>query len=395
MELSQAELEEVLNSWSMGSPSPFYKRGDRLRSGEPIRVAAFSGEEVRWIGKVDTDMFSSRGDTDFGVYTGISPYRVVFYRAASVFSDLCRSYWFEVDVGGRTWQRGRVRKREHKAIGLARPRFRKGIVSRQITIGGLLTRADGKEESIFRYELSDLEWLNPQTGEFQGGKGRSLYDQLIEAYDNRIPISVADLWLMERDTSRAILTTPGQAAEGRAVRTETPEPSISAQVVTAPAVEEAESEICPRCGSRLKPGIQFCGKCGHRLGAEPVQAGAQVEAVTVETAVEECPGCGHPLRPGIQFCGKCGHRLEAETPATEQPGDEVVAEEETSTQGEAVQEVDPDECPDCGKPVEEGWRACPHCGARLTSVCPECGRSMGSDWVACPYCGARLGSAEA
>jgi DNA-directed RNA polymerase subunit RPC12/RpoP len=56
--------------------------------------------------------------------------------------------------------------------------------------------------------------------------------------------------------------------------------------------------------------------------------------------------------------------------------------------------VDRDKCPDCGKPVEEGWRACPHCGVRLTSVCPECGKSMASDWVACPYCGARLGSGE-
>lgn len=157
MELSQAELEEVLNNWFVGSPSPFYKRGDRLRGGEPIRVAAFSGEEVRWIGKVDTDMFCSGGDTDFGVYMGISPYRVVFYRAASIFSDLCRSYWFEVDVGGRTWQKGRVRKREYKAIGLARPKFKKGMVSRTITVAGRLTRTDGKEETTFKHELSDLE----------------------------------------------------------------------------------------------------------------------------------------------------------------------------------------------------------------------------------------------
>lgn len=393
MDISQSELKRIMGVLGKGGPSPFGKRKDKIRGGGPTAVVTFAGEEGRWIGRVDTEMFSSRGDTDFGVYIGVSPYRMIFYRASSVFSDLCRSYWFEVDMGDRTWQKGTVRKREHNGIGVARPRFKKGMVSREIIIAGRLTRTNGKEETIFEHELSGLEWLSPQTRKFEGRKGQNLYEQLVEGYDNRIPVSANELRLMENDARRAVMRTPGQVAEGGALPAEAAEVRAPVRVGTAPATEE-KTEVCPQCGNRLQAGIQFCGKCGHRLGGETAEAETpKVEAVAQETTVEKCPRCGHPFKPGIQFCGKCGHRLEAETLGTEKPSDqsaEKIVEEERTAQGEATRQAALDKCPDCGKPSEEGWQACPYCGARLTSVCPECGKATEPEWVACPYCSVSL-----
>ena len=397
MEISQADLERLMENWSNGSPSPFYKRKDRLRAGEPIAAATFAGERVRWIGKVDTEMFSTRGNNDFGVYIGVSPYRVVFYRAASVFSDLCRSYWFEIDTGGRTWQKGRVRKREYRGIGLARPRFKKGLVGRKILITGNLTRVDGKVDTAFEYELAGLEWLNPQNGKFEGRKGQSLYDQLMEVYDVHLPIPVGDLWLMENDTHRAIVTAPagGEIAQeeareapagGEAPALETRVEEAPLQAVEATAEEEGKS-VCPECGHRPKPGVQFCGKCGHGLGAKE-----EVALVTVageETAAEQCPGCGNPLKPGVQFCGKCGHGLRTEEEPKELPADEEAVQEEVEPAQPAV-EAGTGSCSRCGKPMEGDWQACPYCGAEAANGCPQCGRDVEPDWVACPYCGARL-----
>jgi predicted amidophosphoribosyltransferase len=342
---------------------------------------------------------------------------VVFYRVATVFSDLCRSYWFEIDTGGRTWQRGRVRKKEYQAAALARPRFKKGLVGRQILIAGNLTRAGGKVDTVFKYELSGLEWLNPQSGKFEGRKGQDLYDQLIEAYDNRAPISAGALWLMENDTRRAIVTlASGEDVGGAEQRAQTAASEVPAALLAAPAgeseveegaievatavSEEVEERVCPQCGNQLRPGIGFCGKCGYRLEGE--EAVAEVEAAEKEPAEGACPECGHPLKSDARFCGKCGHQLGEEAPGTEQeeepaeeegppPEPEESTEEAEATVGEfAAESEEGGGCPQCGKAMEEEWQVCPFCGARLASVCPECGKAVESDWVVCPFCGAGL-----
>jgi predicted amidophosphoribosyltransferase len=398
MEISQADLETLMGNWSSGSPSPFYKRKDRLLGDEPIAVATFAGERVRWIGKVDTEMFSTRGHKDFGVYVGVSRYRVVFYRAASVFSDLCRSYWFQIDAGGRTWQTGRVRKREYRSIELARPRFKKGVVGRQILIAGNLTRVDGKVDSAFEYELGGLEWLNPQSGKFEGRKGQSLYDQLIEVYDHRLPITVGELWLMANDTHRAIVTAPGGGEVALEEVTELADGGAEEQVLetrveedpAAAVTERADGEeesVCPECGHRLKPGVQFCGRCGHRMGGEETVA---LVAVTGEEAsVEQCPGCGAAVKPGVRFCGKCGRRLGTDEEPEVLPVEEEAAQGEVET-AQASVEAGSRLCSACGKPLEADWQVCPYCGATAATVCPQCSKAVEADWVGCPYCGARL-----
>jgi uncharacterized Zn-finger protein len=333
---------------------------------------------------------------------GVTPYRVIFYRAATVFSDLCRSYWFEVDVAGRTWQRGRVRKKEYAAVGLARPVFKKGVVGRQIVVAGRLTRTNGREDKVFEHELSGLEWLNPAAGKFEGRKGQNLYDQLMQYYEDRIPIPVDALWLMENNTRRAILISPGQGAEDRveaggAEETEALSETDEALVAEGPGeedlvragvvAEEEEGQACPQCGTLLRVGITFCGKCGHHLEEDST---TPAEEVAVQGSGEaQCPQCGRSLRAGVTFCGKCGYQLGEG--ASRGPGEKEPAAEESPEREGSAETASGAVCPECGKPTEDGWQACAYCGARLALECAECGKAADPGWVACPYCGTSLG----
>ena len=49
-------------------------------------------------------------------------------------------------------------------------------------------------------------------------------------------------------------------------------------------------------------------------------------------------------------------------------------------------------CPNCGKPVDVTWTACPYCKADLAPTCPSCGRRVQNDWQVCPYCKTELHS---
>lgn len=69
-------------------------------------------------------------------------------------------------------------------------------------------------------------------------------------------------------------------------------PSPAADAPAAGLVPE-ETTRCLKCGSALKPGARFCGKCG-----EPATA----------AKIKTCPVCGKTLSPSARFCGKCGSR---------------------------------------------------------------------------------------
>jgi hypothetical protein len=52
----------------------------------------------------------------------------------------------------------------------------------------------------------------------------------------------------------------------------------------------APGVICPKCGSHIVPGQQFCGGCGSSL-------------------VSYCARCGAAINSPSRFCGSCGSRL--------------------------------------------------------------------------------------
>ncbi len=53
---------------------------------------------------------------------------------------------------------------------------------------------------------------------------------------------------------------------------------------------------CPSCGLDNPQGMNFCGRCGTKLG-------------------NPCPHCGFDNPAGFQFCGKCGTSLTSAVPS--------------------------------------------------------------------------------
>ena len=50
-------------------------------------------------------------------------------------------------------------------------------------------------------------------------------------------------------------------------------------------------------------------------------------------------------------------------------------------------------CPECGDPIKPEWKACPHCGTRLSlgsATCSGCGSLLKPGWKACPECGKKI-----
>ncbi|MDZ7837408.1 MAG: zinc ribbon domain-containing protein [Actinomycetota bacterium] len=44
------------------------------------------------------------------------------------------------------------------------------------------------------------------------------------------------------------------------------------------------------------------------------------------------------------------------------------------------------QCPACGKLVNDDFLICPHCRKKLKNSCINCSRPLELDWKVCPYC---------
>jgi predicted amidophosphoribosyltransferase len=100
---------------------------------------------------------------------------------------------------------------------------------------------------------------------------------------------------------------------------------------------------CPQCGEQFDSVLGACPKCGFKL----------------------CQLCQIHLDADERFCPRCG----------QQP--EILARQLLSIKG----------CPACGRPIQGGMDACPHCEQAL---CPACQAPIADDDVACAVCGAEF-----
>ncbi len=48
-------------------------------------------------------------------------------------------------------------------------------------------------------------------------------------------------------------------------------------------------------------------------------------------------------------------------------------------------------CPNCGRDVDQNWKACPYCGSDIgITKCPKCEFIISASWKFCPYCKTKL-----
>jgi len=194
----------------------------------------------------------------------------------------------------------------------------------------------------------------------------------------------------------------------------------------APAGEELQKDICPRCKKKKPPFLSTCPHCGYYPG-DPIEQ-AEIEAESkkqTSTRNTQTPGtyvppepkhepkcdkCGRKIPGGLATCPYCGyHPNDAHLPK-EQPKPAVVQLFEDEEEPETIF------CPRCDNEVLAGTEICPHCAypfqaarnterfqrptqrlprvpdpKRLTEKnsieCPECGRRFSAARDRCPYCG--------
>jgi RNA polymerase subunit RPABC4/transcription elongation factor Spt4 len=44
-------------------------------------------------------------------------------------------------------------------------------------------------------------------------------------------------------------------------------------------------------------------------------------------------------------------------------------------------------CPGCGRMIEDDWILCPSCHTRIKKICISCGKILELPWNLCPFCG--------
>jgi predicted amidophosphoribosyltransferase len=145
--------------------------------------------------------------------------------------------------------------------------------------------------------------------------------------------------------------------------------------------------ICPKCKSKNKVGVKFCGVCGEKM-------------------TFECPVCGVQILPGAVFCNSCGANIEdqmqkarnASIITCEKCGAVIPSGAkfcpECSERVPSKLEDGMIECPGCYKTLPKSTKFCPDCGTvipqKVTPACPSCGKQVENEAKFCPECGASM-----
>ena len=93
---------------------------------------------------------------------------------------------------------------------------------------------------------------------------------------------------------------------------------------------------CSNCGFENPKGLQYCGSCGHKIGAADVS--------TPVSGQRSCVSCGRNINWDVNVCPYCGHDYRTRTvgPPTVPRGSR--------------------NCVSCGRSIEWDYNVCPFCG---------------------------------
>jgi len=137
---------------------------------------------------------------------------------------------------------------------------------------------------------------------------------------------------------------------------------------------------CAKCGAPLRSKALFCGRCGHRLGEAIVEEiKDQIKGKVEDAAVEK-------IEQVLDTEGQAEKKSAGSKKSANSPKRKKTTQKTLKSARK---------CPNCGEPVNGGWKFCPECAHPLSLDCPNCGEKVQPDWKYCPHCINKLVSPQA
>lgn len=145
--------------------------------------------------------------------------------------------------------------------------------------------------------------------------------------------------------------------------------------------------VCPACGKETPAGDPFCVECGAEETAPPApHAATHAPSGAHAPASHGAAMPSHPAAPSTHAASQAGHAATGQ-PSGRQPGTVPVFPSsatstashptaDTAAQAAAGGAASGPTCPKCGKPVREGARFCPSCGAALSAGVLHIGQTL-------------------
>jgi len=264
------------------------------------QIPFFPEETMEWIGTAaiplptfDPKTFNIRYNVN-GTNLGISNLRFVI--ATPEKKMRFRSFWWEVTTDGEVFQDGKIR---HKGFLMDPPIFRTGMLQRDIIIKILTIPAERKSVKLREFMMFDLNWKNPSSGRLEGKKGRVISDLMMAEYNQRIPVSVLQLWewystgkvkqSMKIKNNLAQVESPSseKVVEEKQVPKEKDRKVGKKEAIS----KKTKTQVaCPNCGKSVEKGWIFCPDCSTSLPQQCKKCGKEVNSDW-----KGCPFCGTAL----------------------------------------------------------------------------------------------------
>ena len=303
--LNQENFDFVLDRAAFGNLSPYVKS----QHGGLPHMFAYPDETIHWVANVTVDsaMWGIAGtSTSFSldVFVGVSQYRLVFYREHERIvkenKQYCKSYWFDIDFEGRKWTRYKRKKPIYFTdVRMAEPKFSTGLMAQGITIKNLLSQDNGKVHDFFnsskRCEITRIKWLEPGSGKKIGRKADAVYQSIMEAYQNQVPVKPMELVLLYEDPDLLAKhlsdRTRVTEIEGQIIHQPSSDGGVKEKSTSGASKPQGKKQIVHHhCGQQIQPGWKICPACGEALA--PL-----------------CESCGQELDDEWKVCPQCGTKV--------------------------------------------------------------------------------------